>query len=638
MASRSCHRVQTMRHGHNREDRQDKVYDRRLVARLLRYLYPYKWSVLAALVLSMVDGPLATAGPLLTKAAIDLFLVPDPSRPPTGYVLWLKQSADLVGLGGSRSQGFIFIAALFLLCNLVQSATSYLHMVIAESAGQKAIYNLRQEIFSHLQKVPIQFYDRTPIGRMMTYLTDDVDALVEIFSSGLIAVLSNVAVAVYIMACMFRIDWSLALISCATLLAMTGFAAWFGTMARRVSRGFRERVAAMNAFWQEQLAGMQVIQIFNRETEEMRRFEQVNNGRWQAGMAALLRNALFQPVVATLALVGIALLICFGGSQVMHKVISLGTLVAFIQLAQSFYDPVVDVYSRYPVLQSVLASSERIFELLDVPVAIASNESPVRLGTVRGRIEFRNVWFAYQADDWILKDVSFSVEPGEKVAFVGLTGAGKTTVANLLLRFYEIQRGRILLDDVDIREIDPVQLRSNFAIVLQDIVLFPGDITSNIRLGDHSISETKVRTAARQVHLDPFVTRLPKGYQSEVLERGASLSVGQKQLVGFARALAFDRPVLILDEATSSIDSRTESQIRDAVQKIMVGRTSLVIAHRLSTIQAVDRILVMHKGEIRESGSHKSLLAQQGLYWRLYRLQFGENPIADTEITMDASL
>lgn len=604
-------------------DRKDNtVPDRRLAARLLRYLYPYKWSFLVALVVGILDGPLTTAVPLLTKAAIDLFLLPDPARPPTGYVLWLKQSADRVGLGGSSSHGFIFIAALFLLCNLLQSATTYLHEVIAEGAGQKAIYTLRQEIFSHLQKVPIQFYDRTPVGRMMTYMTNDVDALAEIFSSGLIAVLSNVAVAIYIVGCMMQIDWSLALVSCATLLAMTGFTAWFRTIARPVSRCFRERVAAMNAFLQEHLTGMQVIQIFNREAEEMRRFEQANDSRLRAGMTALLRNALFQPAIATMALIGIALVICFGGSQVIHKVISLGTLVAFIQLAQSFFDPVADVYSRYPALQAALASSERVLSFLDEPASHFPVEKPVWLGRALGRIEFRNVWFAYQADDWILKDVSFTVEPGEKVALVGLTGAGKTTITNLLLKFYEIQRGRILLDGVDIRQIDPVQLRSNFAIVLQDIVLFSGDITSNIRLGDDSISETKVKTAAQQVHLDPFVTRLENGYQSEVLERGASLSFGQKQLVGFARALAFDRPILILDEATSSIDSRTESQIRNAIQEIMAGRTALVIAHRLSTIQSVNKIFVMHNGEIRESGDHKSLISRQGLYWKLYQLQF----------------
>lgn len=624
----------------DRQEGRDKVYDRRLVARLLRYFRPYKWSVIAALILSMVEAPLATAGPLLTKAAIDLFLLPDPSRPPTGYVHWLKQSADLVGLGGSSSQGFIFIAAVFLLCNLVQSATSYFHEVVAESAGQKAIYDLRQDIFSHLQKVPIRFYDRTPVGRMMTYMTNDVDALAEIFSSsGLTVLLSQAAIAVYIVGCMLEIDWSLALVSCAILLAMTGFTAWFRTIARPVARHLRELTATFDAFLQEHLSGMHLIQIFNREAEELRRFRQVNGAHYHAEIAALQRNALFLPAIATLPMIGIALIMGFGGIQVMHQVISLGTLVAFIQLVQSFHDPVVEIHSRYPALQSALASAERIFGLLDEPVANPSKEQPARLGRALGRIEFRNVWFAYKAEDWILKDVSFTVEAGEKVAFVGFTGAGKTTITSLLLRFYEIQRGRILLDGVDIQKMDPVQLRSNFAIVLQDIVLFSGDITSNIRLGDDSISETKVKATACQVHLEPFVTGMKNGYQSVVLERGANLSTGQKQLIGFARALAFDRPILVLDEATSSIDSRTESQIRDALQKIMVGRTAIIIAHRLSTIQAVDKILVMHKGEVRESGNHKSLLARQGLYWRLHRLQFGARPfVMDAERTMDARI
>jgi ATP-binding cassette, subfamily B, multidrug efflux pump len=624
----------------DREEGRDKVYDRRLVARLLRYFRPYKWSVIAALILSMVEAPLATAGPLLTKAAIDLFLIPDPSRPPTGYVHWLKQSADLVGLGGSSSQGFFFIAAVFLLCNLVQSATSYLHEVVAESAGQRAIYDLRQDIFSHLQKVPIRFYDRTPVGRMMTYMTNDVDALAEIFSSsGLTVLISQVAIAVYIVGCMLEIDWSLALVSCAILLAMTGFTAWFRTIARPVARQLRELTATFDAFLQEHLRGMHLIQIFNREAEELRRFKQVNGAHYRAEIAALQRNALFLPAIATLPMIGIALIMGFGGIQVMHQAISLGTLIAFIQLVQSFHDPIVEIHSRYPVLQSALASAERIFGLLDEPVANYSKEQPARLGRALGRIEFRSVWFAYKAEDWILKDVSFTVEAGEKVAFVGFTGAGKTTITSLLLRFYEIQRGRILLDGVDIQQMDPVQLRSNFAIVLQDIVLFSGDITSNIRLGDDSISETKVKATACQVNLEPFVAGMKNGYQSVVLERGANLSTGQKQLIGFARALAFDRPILVLDEATSSIDNRTETQIRDALQKIMAGRTAIIIAHRLSTIQAVDKILVMHKGEIRESGNHKSLLARQGLYWRLYRLQFGGRRSAmDAEITMDARI
>jgi ATP-binding cassette subfamily B multidrug efflux pump len=608
------------------ERNSSRMSDRRLVGRLLRYLYPYKWSVLAAAALTILNAPLATAGPLLTKTAIDLFLAPDSSKPLIGYVLWLKHGADFVGLGGSMHQGLIFIAVLFLLANLAQSVIHYLQVVITERVGQMAIHDLRLEMFVQLQKVAIHFHDRHPVGQVMTRLTADVDALNEVFSSGMTTLVSQAAIALYVAAWMFRIDWALALITCGVLFAMLVFTSWLRRIARPTFHWFRQRIAIMNAFLQEHLTGMQIIQIFTREPEEMRRFELLNREHWRSATAATVRNALFYPAIETLTFTGIALIIWYGGLQVMGEIIGLGTLVAFVQLAQSFYDPVMEIGSRYHTFQGALTCSERIFELLDEPVAIASSENPVQLGSVRGRIEFRNVWFAYNPGDWILKGVSFIVEPGEKVALVGHTGAGKTTITNLLVRFYEIQRGQILLDGTDIRQIDPMQLRSNFAIVLQDIFLFSTDINSNIRLGNHSISEAKVKIAAREIHLDEFVTGLERGYESHVLERGASLSAGQKQLIGFARALAFDRPVLILDEATSSIDSRTESQIRAAIQKVMVGRTALVIAHRLSTIQSVDRILVLHKGEIRESGNHKSLLALHGLYCRLHQLQIGCRP------------
>lgn len=599
----------------------NKVSHRRLTVRLLQYLFPYKWSVLGILTLTILDAPLATAGPLLTKAAIDLFLLPNSPVPVSGYVLWLKRTAEFVGLGGSRHHGLIFIAILFLFANIAQSATQYLQVVLTENVGQRAIHDLRQEIFSHLQQVPIQVYDHTPVGQLMTRLTTDVDALNEMFSSGMVTILSHVAIVFYVAAWMVRINWSLALMTCGTLLAMVGFTAWFRIVVISISRRFRERIAAINAFLQEHLTGMQVLQIFSCEPQELRAFERINEDHCQAGMAGTFRNAVFYPAIQAMALIGIALVIWYGGGQVMHGFISLGSLVAFIQLAQSFYDPITEISSKYPVLQAALVSSERIFALLDEPTANVSLEKPLQIEVARGRVEFRNVWFAYKPEDWILKDVSFIVEPGEKVAFVGRTGAGKTTISNLLLRFYEIQRGQILLDNVDIRQINPAELRSNFAIVPQDIDLFPGDITSNISLRNLSISEEMVRTAANAVHLEEFVTKLDQGYHSEVLERGAGLSVGQRQLVGFARALAFDRPILILDEATSSVDSQTESLICDAVRRIMAGRTGLVIAHRLSTVQSADKILVIHKGKIRESGDHKSLLAQRGLYWRFYYLQ-----------------
>jgi ATP-binding cassette, subfamily B, multidrug efflux pump len=611
----------------DRKKRLDKTRDLRLVARLFRYLHACKWSILAAAALTILNAPLATAGPLLTKAAIDLFLMPDLSRPLSGYVLWLKQGADFVGLGGSRHHGLIFIAILFLLANVVQSAAQSLEGMLTQSAGQKAIHELRQEIFDHLQKVPIQLYDRTPVGQLMARLTADVDSLDETLTMGIVPVFANAAVALYVAALMFQIDFSLALVSCGALLGMVFLTARFRRTVSLVFQRLRQRAAAMNAFLQEHLTGMQVIQIFTREAEEMRRFERVNREHWQQQVAETLRNALLDPAIALLVFVGIALIIWYGGSQVMRQAIGLGTLVAFVQLAQSFYDPVTEIGSSYHTLQGALAASERIFELLDGPTANAPLAQTAHLAVARGRIEFRNVWFAYEDEDWILRNVSFTVAPGETVAFVGRTGAGKTTITNLLLRFYEIQRGQILLDGMDIRELHRAELRASFAMVPQDTFLFAGDITSNIRLGNRSIPETRVRAAARDVHLEEFIARLENGYQSEVFEGGAGLSVGQKQLLGFARALALDRSILILDEATSSVDTHTESQIRDATQKIMAGRTALVIAHRLSTIQSVDRILVMHKGEIRESGDHKSLLARRGLYWTLHQIQFSREPV-----------
>jgi len=605
-----------------RKKRLDKTDDLRLVARLFRYLHACKWSILAAAALTILNAPLATAGPLLTKAAIDLFLMPDLSRPLSGYVLWLKQGADFVGLGGSRHQGLIFIAILFLLAKVAQSAAQSLEVMLTQSAGQKAIHDLRREIFGHLQKVPIQLYDRTPVGQLMARLTADVDSLDEMFTEGIVPVFANAAVALYVAALMFQIDCSLALVSCGALIGMVILVAAFRRTVSLVFQRLRQRAAAMNAFLQEHLTGMQVIQIFTREAEEMRRFEHVNGEHWQQQVAETLRNALLNPAMEASMFVGIALIIWYGGGQVMGQAMGLGTLVAFVQLAQSFYDPVTEIGSRYHTLQGALAASERIFELLDEPMANAPLGETVHLGVARGLIEFRNVWFAYEDEDWILRNVSFTVEPGETVALVGRTGAGKTTITNLLLRFYETQRGQILLDGIDIRELHPAELRASFAMVPQDIFLFAGDITSNIRLGNRSVPETHVRAVARDVHLEEFIARLENGYQSEVFEGGAGLSVGQKQLVGFARALALDRPILILDEATSSVDTHTESQIRDATQKILAGRTALVIAHRLSTIQSADRILVMHKGEIRESGDHKSLLARRGLYWMLHQIQF----------------
>jgi ATP-binding cassette subfamily B multidrug efflux pump len=615
-----------MADSHHEEETMGKTNDWRLVARLLCYLRPYKWRALSALALMVLNAPLMLAGPPLTQAAVDLFLLPDPSRTPYGFELFLKHCAEATGFGASRQQGIAFIALVFLLANIAAFAAHYVQRVVMETMGQHVLYDMRDEIFARLQQLPIQFYDRTPVGRLMTRITNDVDALDEMLTSGVIAVLGNAAIAAYVVIWMFGMSWRLTLVSFVTLPLLGLLTAWFRLAARAALRVVREQIAAINAFLQEHVASMQVVQLFNREAKEMGAFDRINRAHWKAKADANLCNAIFYPAVEIIGSAGIALAIWYGGGQVVRGLVSLGALIAFIELVETLYYPISELSQQYNSLQAGMASAERIFKLLDEPVPIESPSNcgkSLALDAVRGRLEFRNVWFAYHDDNWVLKDVSFVVEPGEKVAFVGHTGAGKTTVTNLLLRLYEIQRGQILLDDVDIRHLDLEDLRSNFSIVPQDIFLFSGDITFNIRLGNPLITEDRVKAAAREVHAEKFIAALRNGYETELLERGAGLSVGQKQLIGFARALAFDRRILVLDEATSSIDTETEILIHNAVKRLMTNRTSLVIAHRLSTIQSVDKIVVMHKGEIRESGSHRSLVAQHGLYWKLYQLQFG---------------
>ncbi|HWO01311.1 MAG TPA: ABC transporter ATP-binding protein [Blastocatellia bacterium] len=611
-----------MADSHHEEEVLGKAYDARLMRRLLKYLWPYKWYALTALVLTMGSAPLVLAGPPLTKAAIDLFLAPDPTKPVSGFAKVLKHNADNLGFGANAYEGIAFISIVFFLASLAAFAVQYTQAIVMQAMGQYIMFDLRKQIFAHLQKLPVEFYDRNPVGRLMTRLTTDVDALNEMFTAGVIAVFGDLAMIFYIVIWMFQVNWKLALVSFAILPLLAVLTRWFRLGARASFREVRVRIARINAFLQEHITGMPVVQLFNREGKELRKFDEINNAHRKANIDTIFYYAVFYPAVEIIGALGIALIIWYGGGQVIQGVATIGTLVAFIQLARAFYEPISDISEKYNILQSAMASSERIFRLLDEPVTIASPDKPVRIGRARGSLEFRNVWFAYKNEDWILKDVSFTAEPGERVAFVGHTGAGKTTITNLLLRFYDVQRGQILLDGVDIREMDLHELRANFSIVLQDVFLFSGDIAANIRLGNEAITDEQLRAAARDVHVDEFVSKLPERYKAELRERGSGLSVGQKQLISFARALAFDPRVLILDEATSSIDTETELLIRDAVERLMEGRTSIVIAHRLSTIQSVDKIIVMHKGEIREVGNHQDLLAQHGLYWRLYQLQF----------------
>lgn len=573
------------------------------------------------MVLVLANLPFATAGPLLTKAAIDLFILPDPSRPASGYVLWLKHEADLAGLGGSRHQGIVFIATLYLFATFFQLTLEYWSVLITETVGQNVVHDLRQEIFSHLQKVPIQFYDRNPVGKLMTRLTTDMGAILDLLNSAFM-LLGLVGMVFYTLAWMFQINMQLTVVSCSVLVLVLAFTSRFRLESRSAFRQLREWASTLNVFWQEHLAGVHIVQIFNREKQELSRFQEINRAHCQSAISAVRRNAFYYPAIESMLAVGMAVILWWGGGDVIHHLIGLGSLVAFIQFAQSFYDPINQISFRFPMVLAAMASSEQIFALLDEPAASALPDQSVHLDSLQGRIEFRNVWFAYEGEDWILKNISFTVEPGEKVAFVGRTGAGKTTIASLLLRFYEIQRGEILLDGMDIRQLNLQELRSKFSVVPQEICLFPRDMVSNVRLRNHLISEEKVREAARAAYMDEVILNLEKGYESEISENGLGLSVGQKQLMGFARALAFDRPILILDEATSSLDPRTEVHVREVAIRTMANRTALVIAHRLSTIQAMDKIVVIHDGTIRESGDHETLLAQRGLYWMLYQSQF----------------
>ena len=623
-----------------------KAYDSRLMKRLLQYLRPYKWQTGIALGSILLKVGADVMGPYLTKVVIDRYLAPVPgAHTPLDRFL---SSKPMVGIAQIAAIGVGLLVFSFLL--------DYLQIYFMQWAGQMVMFDLRSQIFRHLQRMHIGFYDKNPVGRLVTRTTSDVDALNEMFTSGVVSIFEDVFVLAGIVWFMLRMNRNLALITFAVLPLIAIATKLFRDRVRDSYRRIRTAIARINSYMQEHVSGMVVLQLFNREKRAFDKFSDVNAIHMEAFKDAIMAHAVYYPVVEILSATAIACVIWFGGNDVIRGATTIGVLAAFIQYAQRFFRPIQDFSEKYNILQSAMAASERVFKLLDTPTEISS-PAVTKMPTGPGRIEFDHVWFAYrntpvedsgnnagegaratqvlvpgngrvQAEpDWILRDVSFTIEPGETVAIVGHTGAGKTTIISLLMRFYDVQKGAVKIDGVDVKEMDLPELRRRYGVVLQDPFLFTGTVEGNIRLGTDWITDADVEKAAEDVNLADFIRALPQGFKEEVRERGSTLSTGQKQLISFARALAHDPKILILDEATSSVDTETELRVRDALNRMVEGRTSVVIAHRLSTIQRADKIIVMHKGQVREVGTHQQLLAQRGIYYKLYQLQYKDQEI-----------
>ena len=593
-----------------------KAYDARLMRRLLTYLRPYRRNVALATAAIIGHSALELIPPVLVKIVIDRYI----------------PKSDLSGLGT--------IAALYLATLVGSFVLDYTQTWLLQLTGQRIMFDLRMQIYEHLQRLDLRFYDRNPVGRLMTRVTTDVDVLNDLFTSGVVSVFGDLFTLLGIMAVMIWMDWRLAIVAFSVLPLIWFLTNWFRTNVRESYREVRVWIARINAYLQERITGMATVQLFRREARDFEEFDRIDHMYRDANLKSIFYYSVFYPAIELISALAAGLIIWFGGLWVRAGVLTLGSLVASFMYSSRFFRPIQDMSEKFNVLQGAMASSERIFALLDTKVDITSGVSHHRTAEIsvksggdlsgprRGRIVFEDVTFWYVEGDPVLRHVSFTVEPGQRVAVVGATGAGKTTIASLLLRFYDVQEGRITIDGVDIREMPLDELRAMFGLVLQDVHLFSGTIGGNVRLGNEQIDDADVRHAVDAVHAGAFIDKLPLGLETPVAERGATLSVGQKQLLSFARALAFDPPILVLDEATSSVDTETELLIRDAVRVVMRGRTTIAIAHRLSTIQDVDRILVLHKGELRESGSHQELLAQRGIYHRLYQLQFKDKELA----------
>lgn len=583
----------------NEEEILGKAYDANLMKRLLGFAKPY-WKQFTWAMFLLLGSTLASlARPYILKVAID----------------------DHIAKGNTQALGALSVA--FIVIIIAGFVLNYFQVYILSYTGQTIIYNLRQLVFSHLQKMPVGYFDRNPVGRLVTRITNDTETLNDMYTNVLVSLLSDVFILGGSVVIMLQLNVTLGLITLATLPAVAVITVFFRRNAREVYRLVRTTLAKINSVFSENISGMRVIQLFAREKENFRQFSKVNDETYQAGIKEIVVFGIFRPLIEMLSFVAVSLVVWYGGGQVLDGALQFGVLFAFVNYISQFFQPINDLAEKYNILQSAMASSERIFIILDTPAELDEGKKKLEEKKFTGEVEFKNVWFAYKNEEWVLKDVSFKVPAGKTIAIVGATGAGKTSIINLIGRFYEILKGDILVDGHSIHDITKDSLRKSIGVVLQDVFLFSGTVKDNIRLDNEEITDETIRQVAEYVNADRFIQRLPKGYDEEVKERGASFSSGQRQLLAFARALAFNPSILILDEATSNIDTETELLIQDALTKITTNRTTIVIAHRLSTIQHADSILVLHKGRVREMGTHSELLEKKGRYYSLYKMQYG---------------
>ena len=589
------------------EDPSDGIqYEGSAILRMLSYLKPHWKTMAVCLALVLVLTGLELLRPILTGNAIDLYIAGDYAP---------GEAAE------ERFRGLLLSAGLYLGTLLVTFVCNNRMMILLQRTGQRIVYEMRRELFAHIESLSMRFFDLTPVGKIVTRVTNDVEAVHELYANILVKLFRNVVKIIGLAAVMLALDVRMALLSFVMVPLVTVLTAVTRMLSLRANREMRTRLTALNTFLSEHLSGMKVIQIFNRESEKFDEFSQRSEAHYRAGFRAMMVNAVFRPVIVLTSVVAMAIVIAAGSRGVLAGTVSFGTMYIFLQYIRTFFEPIQDLAEQLSTLQSAVASAEKIFTLLDVKPLIHDPEHPAKPAEITGRIEFKHVWFAYDNENYILRDVSFVIEPGQKVAFVGATGAGKTSILNLIGRYYDIQRGEILIDGINIKDLARDQLRRAIGQVQQDVFIFTGDIKSNIRLREEGISDEAIREASRRVNADRFIDRLPMGYGEHVTERGSTFSAGQRQLLSFARTLAFDPAILILDEATANIDTETEQWIQEALETLMAGRTTIMVAHRLSTIQHADQIIVMHKGQIREAGTHQELLDRGGIYHKLYQLQ-----------------